>query len=257
MDNRQIIQGIVSHKDIDRFDKTMHITESVLRGRHVERIIDLGCNHGGFTVALKQLTGAEEAWGIDTSQEDLKQAVLKGVKVIKADLNYHRLPFLQDTFDVVFCLEVMYHLYTPDHLLKETRRVLRTEGVLILSLRNLASWTNRMSLLLGFQPYYHDVSLEHSVGKLLARRMGVSRSPAYTGYVRGFTLRAIKELLQIYGFRIVQVVGYREANMPPLGITLDGFFSRFPCLASGLVLASIKEDTDSPKLNPSNREVNQ
>jgi len=237
------LRGQVSPKDVDRVSKIIYMTRTVLERGPIRRILDLGCKHGGLTTILKEVAGAEEAWGLDISDEDLKHAALRGIQVLKTDLDRDRLKFQAESFDMVTCFDVIYYLHDPDFLLEEVWRVLKPMGVFILSLRNLASWTNRISLLLGFQPYYADVSLKHSVGKLFAGRWGIARSLAYSGYVRGFTLKAITELLQMHSFETFQILGYREGNMPKGFLLLDGFFCRFPSLASGVILANVKQET--------------
>jgi SAM-dependent methyltransferase len=47
-------------------------------------------------------------------------------------------PFANDTFDVVLCMEVLEHLaYSPSHMLAESHRVLKPDGVLFLTVPNL------------------------------------------------------------------------------------------------------------------------
>lgn len=50
------------------------------------------------------------------------------------------------TFDCVTMFEVIEHLPVPLSLLAECRRILRPEGVLLLSTGNGASWTARVLL---------------------------------------------------------------------------------------------------------------
>lgn len=43
------------------------------------------------------------------------------------------LPFGDETFDVILCAEVLEHMHTPARALAEMRRVLKTDGVLLLT----------------------------------------------------------------------------------------------------------------------------
>ena len=52
------------------------------------------------------------------------------------------------------------HLYNPDHMLEECRRVLKPGGLLIISTPNLQAWYNRILFLFGVQPIFYEVSHE-------------------------------------------------------------------------------------------------
>ncbi len=62
--------------------------------------------------------------------------------------------------------EVIEHLYNSDLVISEIYRILKRNGILILSTPNLASWINRLVLLLGYQPFSHDVSFIKGFGRL-------------------------------------------------------------------------------------------
>ncbi|MFY9265514.1 MAG: class I SAM-dependent methyltransferase [Solirubrobacterales bacterium] len=51
-----------------------------------------------------------------------------------------RLPFGDDSFDTVLALSVLDHCYDPDLALREVARVLRRDGVLVVTLTNFGSW---------------------------------------------------------------------------------------------------------------------
>lgn len=115
MNANNILAREVNPKDIDRISKIIRITKWVSKQcGGVRRILDLGCKNGGLTAILKQVTGAEEVWGADISEEDLECATLKGIQTLKADLNIDRLKFQSERFDMVTCFEVIYYLHDPD-----------------------------------------------------------------------------------------------------------------------------------------------
>lgn len=59
---------------------------------------------------------------------------------LAADGEY--LPFKKNSFDVVLCLELLEHLYTPIPILKEFWRILRADGFLLITTPNAWSWSN-------------------------------------------------------------------------------------------------------------------
>ncbi|GEM_PF-3452729 len=59
-------------------------------------------------------------------------------------------PFKDNTFDVVICTEVLEHLlYSPPHVLKESRRVLKENGLLLLSTVNSLHFKRMGDLILN------------------------------------------------------------------------------------------------------------
>ncbi len=59
------------------------------------------------------------------------------------------IPYPDDSFDVVSAGEVIEHIYDPDRLLAETRRVLRPGGHVVLTTPNLQAWYNRALFVAG------------------------------------------------------------------------------------------------------------
>jgi SAM-dependent methyltransferase len=69
--------------------------------------------------------------GLDASEENVGVTEGKGLNVLRADIN-KGLPFEAMTFDTVFCSHVIEHVDSPLELLRESRRVLRRGGRIIL-----------------------------------------------------------------------------------------------------------------------------
>lgn len=88
-------------------------------------------------------------YGIDISDEGLKIAKEYGLVVKKCDLN-KKIQFKGNFFDIIYCAETLEHIYNTDNLISEVHRILKTDGCLIITTPNLASWYNRALLLGGF-----------------------------------------------------------------------------------------------------------
>jgi len=203
------------------------------------RLLDIGCGDGTFTLLLRNSMGAGEAFGVEIAREAVAAARKKGIKAYQIDIDRDDLPFDDEYFDVVYCGEIIEHVFDPDHLLEETHRVLRPEGNCVISTPNLAGWPNRFALLLGYQPYPMAASPRHeSLGKLLMRD-----PEGQWGHIRIMTLRALKELLTLHGFTIRRVIGCPVTLKSHLSHTLlnliklvDRIMSRFPSLSTRVVL---------------------
>lgn len=104
------------------------LLEKYLPRRRGLRILDAGCGTG---VAFGYLGKYGKVVGVDKSSEALKYAQKLG-KVMKADIG--KLPFKDGSFDLVVCLDVLYHLWIKDYrqVLGEFNRVLKNGGLLLL-----------------------------------------------------------------------------------------------------------------------------
>lgn len=91
-------------------------------------ILDIGCHSALFTQRIKQKINAKKIYGIDISQ----QAVLRARQRIPEGYfqvaDAQDLPFEDNVFDAVFCLEVLEHLDHPERVVSEIKRVLKKGG---------------------------------------------------------------------------------------------------------------------------------
>jgi len=175
---------------------------NILSRYNTEKFLDIGCGDVFLSKNIINKVNIKEYHGVEISEAGALEAQKLGIKAVKLDISKESLPFKDKYFDFVFAGELIEHLFDPDHLLLEVYRVLKDGGFFLLTTPNLASWHNRIALLLGFQPHYSEVSTKYSVGKLLTSdRFDVS------GHIRLFTLRALKELLKLYNFRIIKSFG--------------------------------------------------
>ena len=166
------------------------------------RFLDIGCYDGSKTMALATHMHAQEVCGVDFLSERLEQARERGIEIKVADLNAQEpLPYLDGYFDCIFVGDVIEHLFSPDFLLMEICRLLRQGGYAVLTTPNLASWRNRIALLLGWQPFGTEVSTRYRVGNPRAPRGMPS------GHIRVFTASALGDLVQYYGLRTERLAG--------------------------------------------------
>lgn len=123
---------IFLHQDTHWWYKGMRaINESLLK-RYLPKnktlkILDAGCGPGAALVYLSQFG---EVIGVDISEEALRFARKRG-KVKKGDVS--ALPFKDATFDVVICLDVLYHQWVDvKKALFQIKRVLKKGGILFI-----------------------------------------------------------------------------------------------------------------------------
>ncbi len=97
------------------------------------KILDIGSADGMFTNVISEESGASEVVGIDVLAQSVKWANKhwkgKPMKFMVADA--HKLNFPANYFDAIFALEVLEHVYKPDQVLREIKRVLKKGGYAI------------------------------------------------------------------------------------------------------------------------------
>jgi len=178
---------------------------------------------------------AEEVYCVDIDVNALNIAKNRGLKTIIANLSNDKLPIQNGSADLVTALEVIEHLVNPDNMLREAHRILKNHGYLLLTTPNLASWVNRLAMLLGYQPYNCEVSTEIIAGVPWKAR--TFAKPA--GHIRPFTLKALREVLTYHGFEIIHVKGAPGVEPRELRI-IDTIFSLRPSLARRLIVLARK-----------------
>ena len=66
---------------------------------------------------------AREVYGIEISEKGVEIARKNGIKCYQLDVDEEDFPFEDNFFDAVSALELIEHLYDPDHFLDEVYRV--------------------------------------------------------------------------------------------------------------------------------------
>ncbi|MBT0663015.1 methyltransferase domain-containing protein [Geobacter pelophilus] len=103
------------------------------------------------------------------------------------------IPLDNGIIDICIAGEIFEHIYHAKFLLEEIHRVLKPQGVLILSVPNIVAIKNRVSFLFGRIP-------------MVAARADTFYTDGRPGHIRDFNLKEMKMLLQQTSFCVKQVL---------------------------------------------------
>ncbi len=183
------------------------------------RVLDVGCGQGSDLLniheALKEKNISSELYGIEVYEEYKNHAESLGIAVASINLEIEAFPYADEYFDVVVVNQVMEHVKEFFWIASEMNRVLKPGGLLIVGVPNLASWHNRLLLLLGRQP-------------TSIRLLGP--------HVRGYTKQSLVQAMTEYGgFSFQASAG---TNFYPFPTTIAKILAKlFPNGAVSLFLA--------------------
>lgn len=188
------------------------------------KFIDLGCKDGYLLDKVKSL--GYSVHGCDISENIVKVLSKQGFNVQKVDLQ-KILPYENDSFDVITCLQVIEHLTNPEHLLTEIYRILKPGGVLILSTPNLASIGSRLRLLFGLFPL----------------QLSPCEKWHFGNHYRLFTVPTLKIVLLRNKFSVERVIGteiYFNPSSWKKGFHSTYLAKLFPSLAQRVIVVCKK-----------------
>jgi len=177
------------------------LLEQHFKGLNPARILDVG-GSAGTTQYLKSRFPDAHISCINIDEKTLEEI---GEDIELFNASAEDMPFESSKFDLVFCRDVIAHIFRPDHLVEELKRVTVSGGVVVVLAPNLASWWNRVLLLFGYSPTSYTPFPYKSFGTpRLIRKKGAYPYDS----VRVFTYKAIKEIFSIQGFKLRNISSY-------------------------------------------------
>ena len=117
---------------LKRFERVwLRLAKEALNGKAAAQVLDAGCGEAFDLATLRRELPQATLHGVDADATVLNYARTQGTgaHLVQADVTH--LPFSDQRFDLVLCLEVLEHLPHPEEALRELARVSR--GLLLLS----------------------------------------------------------------------------------------------------------------------------
>jgi 2-polyprenyl-3-methyl-5-hydroxy-6-metoxy-1,4-benzoquinol methylase len=204
------------------------------------KLLDVGCGDGFFLYRLSEELKGGKLEGIDYSEYLLEAAKKRPFEATFKHVNLEEgIPYEDCSFNVVYAGEVIEHLYNPDVFVREVYRVLKNNGIFIVSTPNINSWLSRLVFILGSYPIFYETSTEDaSFGYGFLKTKKKQSIPV--GHIRLMNVDAIKSLLNKNLFQFVDINGCPHELYSGLLGSLDKLFSYIPTLSSRLVVSAKK-----------------
>lgn len=130
-------------------------------------VLECGVARGGLADTLSG-KGAR-CFGIDIHPRSIE-----GVEIVQADLN-EGFPRFETNFDVIFAGEVMEHLFDDVKFINSCKKLLKPNGLLILTVPNLVFSVNRFLMFFGktplfaYAPYHYHMYTKKTLTELIKK----------------------------------------------------------------------------------------
>lgn len=205
-----------TNEDIDRIQNNymVSIFDDIIDNYDLYNVLDYGCGNGLFGAYFKKKTECILT-GVDGSPHALAKASERGYDntILITDFSLKKLPLESETFDLVICKDILEHLLNPFMVIRESARVLKRSGKLLIHVPNHFPLLDRIKFLftknIDTQCYFPD-SDEFSFP-----------------HIRFFTFKGLIEKMNHEGFEIIQNYSYNFARIfrgisrIPFGIALS------------------------------------
>ncbi len=183
------LSNINDIKEYPWFKERHRVFPSVFENRQHKRIFDTSAGVGCTAQRIMNNYQAELICN-DISPKCLKTMQNIGLTTTSFDIDDPEkpFPFPAQHFDAIISLVTIEHLINPEHLLKETYRILSNDGYLYISTPNYAAPEYAAKLLLSGRTFHNPLSS--------------SEEELYEFYshVRYFTYKTLLEFVSSFGF---------------------------------------------------------
>jgi ubiquinone/menaquinone biosynthesis C-methylase UbiE len=115
-----------------RFDKFTDMELELIPKSSPKKILDVGCGTGAFTRKLREKFKSSIVFGIDIRDEAINTAnkLSKNINYLKS--NIENTNFKDNTFDLITVKLVFQHIKYPRKAIKEIKRLLKPDGILMI-----------------------------------------------------------------------------------------------------------------------------
>lgn len=139
---KDYVSVIYDEKRVPKTDYPVKLATYLSRRFDIEKgdkLLEIGCGRGEFLKAFANL--GINSYGVDISDYCAKNKVSS--KVACVDISKNKFPYENNSFDCVYHKSLIEHFYSPEHIMKETYRVLKPGGKIIVL---TPDWVSQMKV---------------------------------------------------------------------------------------------------------------
>lgn len=189
------------------------LTQSLTLEGRGKRVLDAGCGKGEFSEYMANL-------GFDVVGLDIAEKAVATINKKEKDRRYlvaslqETLPFQDETFDVIWCSEVIEHVLDVHSCLSELNRVLKKKGALIITTPYHGILKSLVIVSFSFDTYFSPYTSH--IRFFSKKTLCVATKNA------GFRLDSVRYLCRFYPFnRLIYLVA-RKSGEPLKAPTICG-----------------------------------
>jgi SAM-dependent methyltransferase len=210
--------------------------ENILKDAKRGKLLDVPAGSGALGGRLKQL-------GFDPYCCDLYPAIFRQpeIEIKQGDLD-GRLPYEDDSFDHIVCVEGLEHIENPANAIREFARLLNPQGQLIVSVPNIMNIEERLKWLFnGYTSHFKPIS-QQAAADVREQLDGMEELALHVNPI-GYS--EVRYLLEKNGFEIEQAYLDKPKNNTWLFYPIAGVIR----LASKLSSAGKRKERWADELN--------
>lgn len=196
--SRKYDVNLKGQRYFDKFDDpysshTLVWKQLLTHGVRDKKVLELGVGDASLTRRL-QAAGARVD-GVETDPVYIELAKPFCNRIISGDLNRIETLDLEGDYDIIVAADILEHLVDPEYVLSKLKTYLKKDGLLVVSLPNVANIYVRLSLLFGRFNYHSKGLLDKT-------------------HLHFYTISTAASMLQKTGWKIME----REVTAIPLAI---------------------------------------
>jgi len=215
--------------DKDAFRKI----KTILADVKANSVVDFGCWNGETTLYIADIVKAKRIIGVDGSAKALVRKDPRMTKIVH-DFDTGEAP-VKGVFDLIVLSSILEHVQDPDALLKTAKAHAKPDSLFLIRIPNLTAWYNRVSIMLGWQPFHLDASCKFKGCNPLFN------THLYYGHVRSFVPCSFEAILKRHGLVVIKKSGIKLTFKSLWKSALQNAFSLTPNLHSDLLYLCVQK----------------
>ena len=182
-------------------DTAFDIIKSRFSPQKSLRVLDTATGTGSF--AQRALDSFPD-WDLEVNDFE-NQAISLDLKRYKLDLNLDFSDgFAEPGYDLILAIEIIEHLENPWHFMREVRKLLRKDGVLVLSTPNSDSALDRLTYLMdGHAFYFGERGYTNSGGHITQIPDWLFKKIAKSSYYSSVELISVVDTAPLIGLLVM------------------------------------------------------